>query len=97
MPAENECRKFVAVPDALPELFAGDEVLEVLLEELLLEGVVPGAGRFFAEAVKPPPPHATVDAIAARRMKAYKCINFKKLLLSFLGNLVGLLTNQLLK
>jgi hypothetical protein len=75
MPAENECRKFVAVPDALPELFAGDEVLEVLpeellLEELLLEGVVPGAGRFFAEAVKPPPPHATVDAIAARRMKA---------------------------
>jgi hypothetical protein len=68
-------------------LFAGDEVLEVvleeLLEELLLEGVVPGAGRFFAEAVKPPPPHATVDAIAAMIRKAYKCTNFKKLLLIF--------------
>jgi hypothetical protein len=74
MPTENVCRKLVEVPVELPEPLAAELAEEPLT--LVLEEVVLGTGRLFADGVKPPPPHATVKASAVNRMNAYRCVVF---------------------
>ena len=66
MPAENVCRKLVAVPAMVPE----------------------GVAEAFVEAAKPPPPQATVQTKAERRINKHKGANFKTLLPIFQRNLV---------
>src|SRR5438105_8376108 len=85
MPAENVCRKFVAVPAMLPE-------------------VVPDAGfpvagfaDAFAEGEKLPPPQATVQTKAERRMNKHKGANFKRLLPIFFKELGHFHLKRLLK
>ena len=84
MPAENVCRKFVAVPATLPEVpVAGFPVA--------------GFADAFAEGAKLPPPQATVQTKAERRMNKHKGANFKRLLPIFFKELGHFYLKRLLK